>query len=175
VQRSLGKKAPDTKTYQAALQTSAESIADYTAARTALALSRVQFSPLNDSWGPKRGRDDHKFPDERSETNCRKAISTIVNEHEQTQVIQEKEVINRFDQLLPICRPGGVRFQHFLTFFSGKDLLFGMEAALSGLGFKSPFEFRGYILKGITYSLEDVWTWLPEWGRLRELIVTSSP
>lgn len=174
VQKALGIRAPEDALYKDALQESAVSIADYAAARTALATSRVRFSPLPSSWGPERGSDRHKFPDQREEVNCRNAISTIIKQHEQTQTVLENDVLNRFNIFLPLCHPGGYRFQDFLTFFSGKDLLFGMQAALTRFGFTSPFEFRERILKGIENSTEDVWTWLPEWGRLRELINTFS-
>jgi hypothetical protein len=30
--------------------------------------------------------------------------------------------------------------------------------------------FRDSILKGIEETVEDVWTWLPEWNSLRELL-----
>lgn len=133
----------------------------------ALSCSRVRFAPLANSWGPERGKDDHKFPDHRHEDDCRAEISAIVNRY--VQRIPAAEVLNRFDALLPRCRPGGYRLQHFMTFFSGKDLLFGMQTMLAGLGLGSPFEFRERIIKGIEFSAEDVWTWLPEWQQLREL------
>ncbi len=174
VRNALGTKAPDPIVYRTSLQASAEFIADYTAARIALAISRIRFSPLSNSWGRERGSDRHKFPDALGEADCCSAISAILKQYEQTQTIQENEVLSKFNTFLSICRPGGYRFQHFLTYFSGKDLLFGMETTLASFGFTSPFEFRERILKGIENSAEDVWTWLPEWTRLRELLSTSS-
>lgn len=172
VQRALGNKAPEAGAYRSALLTSAEAVADYTAARTALSVSRVRFSPMDNAWGKEKGSDKHKFPDERGETDCRKGINEVVKEYARTQVVQEGAVLHEFDTLLPACRPNGQRFKHFIAFFSGKDLLYGMEDALTGLGFKSPFEFRERILKGIENSSEDVWTWLPEWTQLRKLVMT---
>ncbi len=66
-------------------------------------------------------------------------------------------------------------FKHYLTFFAGKDLLYMMRSELKKLGFKdSPqpacYVFREHILRGIQSSPIDVWAWLPEWQRLRELI-----
>jgi hypothetical protein len=170
VERALAAKAPQPDDYQTALRASAASIADYTAARTALSCSRVRFAPLDNSWGPKHGGDKHRFPDDRHEDDCRVEISTIVNSYAQR--IPEADVLNRFDTLLPSCRPGGYRLQHFMTFFSGKDLLFGMQTALVGLGLGSPFAFRERIIKGIESSVEDVCTWLPEWQQLRDKMRT---
>lgn len=170
VQRSLGLEAPETEAYRAALQMSAQAIADYTAARTALSLSRVRPPPLDNCWGSRRGEDRHKFPDQRQERDCRDNISDIVSQHSNLHLIREQDVLERFDALLPTCRLGGRRFQHFMTFFAGKDLLFGMETALANFGFASPFIFRESVLKGIEKSSEDVWTWLPEWQHLRDLV-----
>jgi hypothetical protein len=73
----------------------------------------------------------------------------------------------------PCIPSGGSRFQNqnFFTFFAGKDLLYGMRSELSRFGFESPVVFRDRILKGIEETSEDVWTWLPEWQRLRELLL----
>ena len=74
--------------------------------------------------------------------------------------------------MLPSCKTGGSRFQNqnFLTFFAGKDLLYGMRQELSRFGFESPVIFRDTILKGIEETADDVWSWLPEWDCLRELL-----
>jgi hypothetical protein len=81
-------------------------------------------------------------------------------------------VLSQLNRLLPACCLGGIRFQNqnFLTFFAGTDLLYGMRNALRIFGFDSPVVFRERILKGIEESDEEVWTWLPEWQQLRELI-----
>jgi hypothetical protein len=170
VERALGAKAPPASDYRSALQTSAESLADYTAARLALSRSRLRFSPLENSWGQERGHDRHRLPDKRAEVDCRAAIHEIVSRHQAGQIIHAPEVVTRFESALPSCRPGGIRFQNFHVHFSGKDLLYGMEAALAQLGFASLGEFRERILKGIEGSTDNVWTWLPEWSRLRELV-----
>lgn len=170
VNRALGSQAPSPNEYHAALQTSAEEIADYTAARTALSVSRIQPLPIKNLWGRRRGRDRYRFPDMLRENDCRTAITDIVDEYELAQSVKVGNVLSPFDQLLLACRPGGARFQDFLTFFAGRDLLYGMEARLTDFGFASAIEFRTRVLEAITESTEDVWTWLPEWQRLRELI-----
>jgi hypothetical protein len=175
VKRALGTQAPNVKSYQAALRESAESIAAYTAARTALSLARVRFSPLQNAWGKEYGTGDHRFPDQRAEADCRAAICAILTDHEATQSIPVENVLERFDSLLPACRPGGGRFAHFLTFFSGKDLLLGMQDHLTQLGLGTPGQFRERILKGIEQAQDDVWNWLPEWKQLRTWVRMGQP
>lgn len=175
VRRSLGKKAPPPEEYCEALEKSAEAIADYTAARIALSLSRLpRLLPLSNCWGEKQW--GIIFPESLSETDCRQQISEIVSKYQQDQIIEEQTVLNKFDEILPSCRPGGVRFdnQNYLTFFAGKDLLCGMQEALSDFGLGKPSDFRERIIVGIGKSPEDVGTWLPEWQRLRELVSSST-
>ncbi len=73
--------------------------------------------------------------------------------------------------MLTHCQPGGFRFdnQSYLTFFSGKDLLCAMEEDLVNLKLGTPADFQERILTGMK-KLSDVWQYLPEWVRLRELI-----
>jgi hypothetical protein len=173
VQGALGERAPQSDRYWLALSTAATSITDYTAARYALSLSRVRFSPLPNDWGTQRGKDGHPFPDDRSEPDCRQAISTIVQTYQQCQIVTEDEVFQRFESLSPTCRPGGIRFEHFLTFFAGRDLLYALEPWLATAGFASAGMFREALVKGIEKAAE-VWTWLPEWRILRETVQTVS-
>ncbi len=173
VSRALGSKAPPIEDYRAALEESAKNIADYTAARVALSLSRQQLLPLNNCWGNIGGQ--HPFPDRLAESDCRTGITNIVRQYEQAQIIRENDVLNSFDQLLPMCRVGGVRFQSFLTFFSGKDLLCGMRSALTGWGLGEPFVFRERIVKGIENSTENVSYWISEWQQLRQVVQNFSP
>lgn len=174
VRRSLGKKAPPPDEYCEALEKSAEAIADYTAARIALSLCRVRLLPLKNNWGKKQW--GIIFPESLTETDCRQQIGKIVIDYEQEQIVEETTVLNKFDQMLPSCRLGGGRFnnQNYLTFFAGKDLLCGMQEALTDFGLGKPSDFRERILVGISNSPEDVWTWLPEWQRLRELVSSST-
>ena len=121
VRRSLGKKAPPPEEYCEALEKSAEAIANYTAARIALSLSRIKLLPLSNNWGKKQW--GIIFPESLTETDCRQKIGEIVNDRQQEQIIEEQTVLNKFDEILPSCRPGGVRFdnRNYLTFFAGKD------------------------------------------------------
>jgi hypothetical protein len=60
-----------------------------------------------------------------------------------------------------------------LTFFAGKDLLYVMKNDLQEFGFnpKDPInEFLERVFQRIEESSEDVWTWMPEWQKLRESI-----
>jgi hypothetical protein len=61
VAKALGDKAPQSETYRRTLDATAKMIAFYTAARMSLAVSRPRFSPLPDSWGKERGREEHLF------------------------------------------------------------------------------------------------------------------
>ncbi|MEC4815427.1 MAG: hypothetical protein SAK29_19435 [Scytonema sp. PMC 1069.18] len=176
VKRALGSEAPPANEYRAALQESAKKIAAYTAARIVLSLYlRNRPSPPFNFWGEERDKKEgYRFPKEKAltEVNCRSELNNIIGRYQQKLTSPERNLINEFDKLLPTCCVGGSRFlnQNFLTFFAGKDLLYGMQAQLTGFGFKSPVVFRERIIKGVEESAEDVWTWLPEWSRLRELI-----
>lgn len=173
VSRALGSKAPPIGDYCAALEESAKTIADYTAARIALSLSRQPLLPLNNCWGNTGGQ--HPFPNCLTELDCRVGVADVVRQYEQAQIIREDDVLNSFDQLLSLCRVGGIRFQNFLTFFSGKDLLCGMRSALVDWGLGEPFVFRERIVKGIENSTENVSAWIPEWNRLRQVVQNFSP
>jgi len=172
VEHALGTNTLDMNAYRVALQDSAESIAEYMAARMALSRSRIQFSPLPNHWGEAGGLKGHTFPAERNETVCRSQIGIIVADYSQR--IQESEVLERFEAMLLYHRPGGSHFQHPEICFSGKDILCGMRTALEGMGFASPGVFRERVLKGIETSPDDVWTWLPEWDELRNQIISAS-
>jgi hypothetical protein len=172
VERALGGAMLDMEMYRAALQHAADTIAVYTAARVALSLNRPRFAPLDNAWGPPRNLDAHPFPDALEEADCRTGIQTILRDYAQTHSPVPQNVAEQFDSQLLLCRPGGVRHQHFLTFFAGKDLLLAMETALAQFGFSSPRQFRERIIKRIAESTENVWTWLPEWTLLRKMITT---
>ena len=173
VSHALGSKAPPIEDYRAALEESAKTIADYTAARIALSLSRHQpLLPLNNFWGNMAGQ--HPFPDRLAELDCRVGIKDAVRQYEQVQIIREDDVLNSFEQLLSLCRFGGSRFQNFLTFFSGKDLLCGMRSALIGWRLGEPFVFLERIVKGIENSTENVSSWIPEWNQLRQVVQNFS-
>ncbi len=170
VSRALGSKSPKIEDYQAALENSAKTIADYTAARIALSVCWQSYFPLQNCWGNVGIEHGHSFPPSLAESDCRYEIKNIVNNYKQVQPIGENKVMNSFDSLLYPCRIGGNRFKNFLTFFSGKDLLFGMKSELNSWGFQQPSDFRERVVNGIEKSPDNVWTWLPEWNQLRQLI-----
>ncbi|ACK64569.1 hypothetical protein PCC8801_0473 [Rippkaea orientalis PCC 8801] len=169
VQRALGSKAPPIDDYRSALEESAKAITDYTAARIALSLAQPSSLSLKNYWGNHGINKKHLFPEHLLESDCRDAIKNIVSEVEQSQTIQEDCVLETFDQLILTCRIGGCRFQDFLTFFSGKDLLYGMKTSLAEFSLGEPTAFLERVVKGIEDS-SDVWSWLPEWNQLRQVV-----
>ncbi len=171
VKHALNSKAPPPDQYFDALQKSAEVIANYTAARIALSLSRVRVLPLNNFWGKEREK-GYSFPKEKGvrAENCRSKIASAIEDYKKHLTMSKEEAWDKFDQLCRDCNPGGCRFKYFTIFFAGKDLLYGMRKKLKEFGFKTPLEFRERVLKGIENSTEDAWTWLSEWQKLREYI-----
>ncbi|MFK0731762.1 MAG: hypothetical protein ACIWVG_11480 [Gloeotrichia echinulata HAB0833] len=176
VKRSLSNDAPPIGEYTTALQASAEKIGAYTAARITLSLYlQNRPSPPSNSWGEERDTQTRiRFPKDKglTEANCRSELNNIIKKYEQKLSLPKPNPLDEFERLLPTCRLGGSRFknQNYITFFAGKDLLYGMREELARFGFVSPTIFCKRILKGIEDSEEDIWTWLPEWQRLRELI-----
>jgi hypothetical protein len=168
VRLALRLKAPRMDEYKSALQRYAETISAYTAARTALSCYRFQ-----NSWGDRVDK-MHSFP-QRSKLGkdqCRDKIREIVRKDKGDRIVEEQNVVDKFDNLLRLYRPGGSRFQDFLTFFAGKDLLYVMKNDLQELGFnpKDPInELLERVFQRIELS-EEVWTWMPEWQKLRESI-----
>lgn len=170
VAHALGSSAPNPAEYHASLQAAADAVADYTAARIALSLNRPRFTPLANSWGDESNLDGHRFPAQFTEEDCRHQIPALLQNHAQTQIPPPQDILRDYDRLLVACRVGGVRYQNFLTFFAGKDLLLGMQTALTRSGLGTARQFRERIIKGIEESSEEVWTWLPEWTQLRKLV-----
>ncbi len=178
VKRALGENSPPPEEYRAALQASASKIAAYTAARITLSLYlQNRPSPPNNSWGEERDKkESYRFPKDRglTEANGKSELNNIIKQYEQRLSSPRLNPLDEFDRLLPTCCPGGSRFQqqNYISFFAGKDLLYGMREQLSSFGFDSPVVFRQRILAGIEDSAEDVWTWIRSWQRLRELIAS---
>jgi len=175
VKLALGGKAPPIDKYKAVLQKSAKMIANYTAARMALSCVSFPNLPFN-YWGEEREL-GYFFPKDKGlkEADCRSQISRILVDKKKEMEASKVNILDKFDQRLEECKLGGKRFEHYLTFFAGKDLLYTMRHDLKKFGFKDSqqpacYTFRDAILRGIRYSQEDVWTWLPEWQRLRELL-----
>ncbi|MCD6305953.1 MAG: hypothetical protein J7M32_06650 [Deltaproteobacteria bacterium] len=170
VQRSLGKQAPGEGEYQQALESARDEIAVYQAARVALSACRPRFRDLPSSFGKPRGKEKHTFPDELHEEACRAGLETVVAGHQDSQLVTVEQVNEKFEELLPEFQPNGERFQHFLSAFAGKDLLWAMNGWCAGNGFNGAWSFREKILIGISRTDTNVWEWLPEWRALREAV-----
>lgn len=170
VARALGGKAPDPDAYRAALHAARDTIAVYQAARTALASCRVRFRDLKSKFGKRRGREQHRFPDNLDEASCRDEVRKVVADHRETQLVEAETVLERMTALLPEHVDPGDRFRDYLAAFAGKDLLWAMDASLRDLGFASSWAFREAVLLGLAGSLEDPGDWLPEWKALQEAV-----
>lgn len=167
VQQVLANRAPAPTDYDHALQNAANHMIHYTAARTALSCVRPRFSPLRNEWENARNINDL------SELACRSGIRQVIASYAEQQIVSEESALQLFESFLPQCRPGGRRFEHFLMFFAGKDLLRGLEPGIQSLGFANCAVFKEKVLKGIEEAQSDVWMWLPEWQALRQQILTS--
>jgi len=150
VRRALGLKAQRMEEYKSALQKSAETISAYTAARTALSCYRFK-----NAWGESVDKKTHSFPQglKLGKDQCRDKIREIVRNNKGDRIVEEQNVVDKFENLLRLYRPDGSRFQDFLTLFAGKDLLYVMKKDLQEFGFnstKDPInEFLERVLKRI--------------------------
>jgi hypothetical protein len=167
--------APDK--YQSALDKAAKEIATYTAARTALSCSG-----FSNHWGDevKVSGTKYCFPRNLGKEACETNIRKIVQDKKGDRIVEPENVIAKFNQLLPQFRPGGVRFQNYLTFFAGKDLLYSIIKDLEEFGFQSSEPgtnstdaFLKRIENGIS-KMEEPWTLIPEWQELRQLIINTN-
>jgi len=168
IQQALGEQAPDTAVYQQSLESARDEIAVYQAARAALSACRPRFRDLPSSFGKPRGKEKHTFPDELHEEACRAGLQTVVAGHQDSQLVTVEQAIKKFEEMLPEFQPDGGRFQHFLSAFAGKDLLWAMNEPLRDMGFIGAGAFREKILIGISRTDTNVWEWLPEWRALRK-------
>lgn len=168
--RSLGASAPPVATWLEILRAAGERIAAYEAARTCLGLLQRHYRrPLETSFGRPRGSDNHRFPEALDEASCRTELLRTVGEYQSGLAFDEQ----CFDQLLMECSPGGPRLGEFLTYFAGKDLLWAIDEPLQELGIPSCGVLRERILLGIEQALDPVETWVPEWGVLRNAVVST--
>ncbi|ACK70044.1 hypothetical protein PCC7424_1605 [Gloeothece citriformis PCC 7424] len=178
VQRALGNKAPSIDNYKAALNQSASSIATYTAAR--IALSCFKFKNF---WGDEIKQvfgSSYSFPKRLNKEACEQNIRNIVQDFKGDRLVTPENVLDKFEELLPSFLPGGKRFENYLIFFAGKDLLWQMKTQLEEFGFESndpkitsPIPvFLEKVVSRLERS-EEVWKWLPEWQALRELIINT--
>lgn len=167
VDKALGKAAPQPANYTGALESARDRLMFYQAARAALSDRRRRFSPLSCSFGRERGREDHPLPDDMTEAACRVGINQCVLHYNAGQSVTVQEVNGAFDALIPEFTAGGVRYDHFLAAFAGKDILWAMEAEIRSFGFAGVLAFREKILIGIQNSTDDIGDWLPEWKALQ--------
>ena len=164
VKKALGNDAPPIEQYRTALQASAQKIGAYTAARITLSLYLSHRpSPPYNSWGDERDKKEgYRFPKDKglTEVNCKAELNSIIRQYEQRLASPKKNPIEEFERLLPTCCQGGSRFvnQNYMTFFAGKDLLYGMRDELSRFGFDTPVVFRERILNTFEDTAEDIWT-----------------
>ncbi|HLO84216.1 MAG TPA: DUF4435 domain-containing protein [Nostocaceae cyanobacterium] len=172
VQRTIRNRIPSMEAYREALEKAARQIAVYAAARTALASFKFK-----NCWGDKIENvfsSNHFFPRSLNREACEQNIREIVNQNKGDRIVTAENVLNRFEELIPLFKDG-VYFENYLTFFAGKDLLCAMKDDLKKFGFQptarglnSPIPvFLERIITRITPA-EDVWTWLPEWQALRD-------
>ena len=174
VSQALGRRAPQMTTYQRALDDAAQRIAAYTAARTALS-HWPPFAPMANRWGDSVYGGDHLFPADHSPDACRTAIRRVVETYETARRVDVEEVLRRFEQVHSECRPGGVRFAHYLTFFSGKDLAIAMAPELDSMRLGTPKGFCNRVAGGVESATDDVAAWLPEWSALRMALAEDRP
>ena len=115
VRRALRRKAPPMDKYKAALKESAETIAAYTAARTALSCFR-----FTNSWG-NRVSNTYRFPgfSRLGRDKCRVKIAEIVRKDKGDRIVEVNNVLDKFDELRKKFRPGGYRFEHFFNLLCG--------------------------------------------------------
>ncbi|MDZ8187122.1 MAG: DUF4435 domain-containing protein [Nostoc sp. ChiSLP02] len=179
VQNALGRKAPPINLYQKALDEAAKEISVYTTARTALTCFKFQ-----NRWGDKIQKvfeSDHFFPKRLSLEACKQNIREIVRQNKGDRIVTAENVLNKFEELRESFSPGGFRFENYLTFFAGKDLLWTMRNKLIEFGFEattsesnSPISvFLEKIVSRIERA-EEVWAWLPEWQVFRQQIINTN-
>lgn len=162
----------DLPKYEVALQSSAESLTRYTTARVALSLCRYPTAILKNRWGEACGLRHHCLPQQRDYQSCVQGIEEICQNHRQQYQLNALKVLDEFQRLLLSFETSGSKFSHFLTVFSGKDLVAAMGSELMQMGLGEPGQFLARILKALETSPEPVWEWLPEWQNLRNAIAT---
>jgi hypothetical protein len=162
VERALPVGRINIKSYNQELDQAADRLGYYTAARTAISLSR-RAEGLKNVFSPYQTAEQ-----------CRQKIHEIL-ENYLANSPNESEILEKFEDLQPECLKGGVRHSYFLTFFSGKNLFTELNSSLRRAGFNNQNQFVEEVLEGIKNATEDVWEWLPEWVDLRQQILTKNP
>lgn len=156
--------------YQRVLQQAADSLKFYTAARTALSC----FGFKN-NWGPpvkKIFSASYSFPKDLSRQTCLTKIEEIVNRGRGDRVVTPADVIQKFENILLEFSQSGHRQSHPLIYHSGKDLLLTMKPILDTWLPNRQTSIQTFTER-IVQQIEranDVWTWMPEWAVLRDLL-----
>lgn len=173
VHRALGDASPPGDEYKDVLDAARDEIAIYQAARTALSACRRRFSPLSSAFGPKRGRENHPFPDKLDELSCRAGVDHTVQEHADAHVATPEHAVSRFSAYTQEFQSGAARCNYFLHAFAGKDLLWAMNERLRQWGFAGAWAFREKVLMGVMRAGDDIANWLPEWKALLEEVKSA--
>jgi hypothetical protein len=170
VQRIIPSDSLNIDNYRQELEKVRDSIGLYQAARIALCANRPRFKKLESSFGKKRGKSDYLFPERIDDQTCLDGIRQAVLNHSSLQIVKEEMVLQSFEKYLPECQKGGIRYQYYLTAFSGKDLLWAMDDWLQKIGLGGVSIFCERILTGIINTTEDIVDWIPEWKSLKDII-----
>jgi hypothetical protein len=171
----LGTELPDPEGYKRALEAARDSLANYQAARWALSLSRPDQSQLSNEFPRQFVIQLTASVDSGSSVDSYHAqIRSCIKNFQDSKLVDPELVIAQFDSsLLQDCLPGGLRHQHYLHAFAGKDLLRQIAPTLQHMGFRSGAAFLEKVLTAATQYPGDLAALLPEWTALREIIRTS--
>lgn len=199
VERTLPNVAKHGGRYREALARACSAVARYQAARMALSSVRPRPNTLTNQWGQAHGRSSYLFPDEteRTEEACRTQIqglmAALVAKLRLPKAAQETYeaeatagawtplgeftsdalmdlALQRYGRLITLCESFAAHQGGGIDVFSGKDLLLAMTSDLQGMKYSSPTIFMEAVIVGIEDSAEEVWTWLPEWTALRDVV-----
>lgn len=180
VRKSLKKERPDWNDseldhdYVKSLEEARNEIHVYQAARLSLSiLGRSGQYYVSSSFGTPRGATEgYFFPkkDDLSESASLEWLHRTHEEYIERHTGRLDELCDMFRKFREETSPGGIRYDNYLSAFSGKDLAWAMENKLIEYGFQGTKNFLNLILKGILESEEDVSSWLPEWTQMKEAI-----
>jgi hypothetical protein len=168
----IAKKMFTLEDYQKALMQAGERLMFYTSARTALSC----FGFKN-RWGSNSNAfaSDYTFPGKLDKQACLTEIENIVNRHRGDRIVTAANVIEKFEELVSQFSTSGHRASHPLVYHSGKDLLLAMKPSLD-IWLPNPQQSIQTFTERVVQQLEraeNVWTWLPEWAVLRELLEST--
>lgn len=168
----LGKKIQDQAAYTAGLLAARDALVHYQAARMALSAARPSTRRLENEF---RKSDVDALiglsTEEQRISRCRELMQACAHDFRQSNTLNDDALLSAFEQVyLPQCSPDGLRYQHYLTAFSGKDLLRRMTPVLADQGFKSASVFIATIKQAITEYEGTLTDLLPEWAALRHLL-----